>query len=254
MKVSLPDGARVPEHLAIIMDGNGRWAQAQGLERIRGHHEGAESVREITKACREWGVKALTLYSFSTENWKRPEDEVKGLMQLLKRYLKDERRELLDNDIRLSAVGQLDRLPIYVRKPLQALMRETDVPTAKMTLTLCLSYGSRADIVQAARRIAEKAQAGQLRPEDLDEASFGRHLSTAGLPEPDLMIRTSGEVRLSNFLLWELAYAEFYITDVAWPEFRRPELAQAFAHFGRRERRYGMTSAQISAAPSQPGT
>jgi undecaprenyl diphosphate synthase len=186
------------------------------------------------------------LYSFSTENGKRPADEVEGLMQLLKRYLKDERSELIDNDIRLRAVGQIDRLPIFVRKPLQALMRETDRPSAKMTLTLCLSYGGRADIVQAAQRIAKAAQAGQLKPEDLDEKAFGMQLGTAGLPDPDLLIRTSGELRLSNFLLWELAYAEIFVTDVAWPDFRRAQLADAFASFGQRERRYGKTSAQLT--------
>lgn len=246
MNSPLPDGARVPKHLAVIMDGNGRWAQARGLDRIKGHHEGAESVREISKACREWGVEALTLYSFSTENWKRPADEVQGLMQLLKRYLKDERNELIDNNIRLRAVGQIDRLPIFVRKPLQAIMRDSDRPNVKMTLTLCLSYGGRADIVQAAQRIAKAAQAGQLKPEDLDEKAFGLHLGTAGLPDPDLLIRTSGELRLSNFLLWELAYAEIFVTDVAWPDFRRPQLGQAFASFGQRERRYGKTSAQLT--------
>lgn len=229
------------------MDGNGRWAQAKGWPRIRGHEEGAESVRTITRACRRLGVEAVTLYSFSTENWKRPADEVQGLMQLLKRYLRSERQEMLDNNIRLRAVGQLSRLPVFVRKPLQALMRDTDRPGVKMTLTLALSYGGRAEIVEAAQALARQVQAGQLQPGDIDETRFSDHLLTAGLPDPDLLVRTSGEMRLSNFLLWQLAYAELYITDVAWPEFREQQLMDAFVDFGERERRYGKTSAQIQA-------
>ncbi len=238
----------VPRSVAIIMDGNGRWAQSRGLPRSRGHEQGAESVRDITRACRELGVRSLTLYSFSTENWKRPPDEVQTLMQLLKRYLLSERDELLDNGIRLNAIGQVGRLPIFVRKPLQALIRETDRPGVQMTLNLALSYGSRAEITDACQTIARKVAAGQLRVEQIDEALFSSHLATAGEPDPDLLIRTSGELRISNFLLWQLAYAEIYVTDVPWPDFRRPELEEAFRIYGSRERRFGKTSDQVSSA------
>ncbi len=228
------------------MDGNGRWAQARGLPRVKGHEQGAESVREVVRSCRELGVEALTLYSFSTENWNRPEDEVAALMRLLKNYLKSERREILDNGIRLRGIGQLGRLPLFVRKPLVALMRESDRDDVKMTLNLALSYGGRAELVEANREIARKVAAGQLNISDIDEDCIARHLFTAGLPDPDLLIRTSGEVRISNFMLWQLAYAEIYVTDVAWPDFRKPQLLEAFEAFGRRERRYGKTGAQVS--------
>ncbi len=236
----------VPRHLAIIMDGNGRWAQARGLPRVAGHEAGAESVREITRACRAAGVQALTLYSFSTENWKRPDDEVKALMGLLARFLVEERREILENDIRLNAIGQIDRLPIPVRAALKELSHASR-NNKGMVLTLALSYGGRAEIVEAAKSLARKAAAGRLRPDAIDEATFAAELGTAGLPEPDLLVRTSGELRLSNFLLWQLAYAEIYVTDVLWPDFRRAELEQAFASFGTRERRFGKTSAQVRA-------
>ncbi len=236
---------RVPEHVAIIMDGNGRWAQARGLARLAGHEAGAESVREIARACRESGVRALTLYSFSTENWSRPGDEVAGLMALLARFLVQERREILDHGIRLNAIGQTDRLPAPVRAALTELMTASR-HNQQMVLTLALSYGGRAEIVEAARKLARKAAAGRLRPDQIDEASFAAELSTAGLPEPDLLIRTSGELRLSNFLLWQLAYAELYVTDVPWPDFRRPQLEAAFQQFGGRERRFGKTGAQIA--------
>ena len=236
---------KIPRSLAIIMDGNGRWAQARGLPRTAGHEEGAESVRDITRACRKLGVECLTLYSFSTENWNRPPDEVQSLMRLLKRYVLQERDELLDNNIRLRAIGQVNRLPMFVRKPLQALIRETDRPGTKMTLNLALSYGSRAEMTDAVQTISRKVAAGQLRVDQIDEALVSDHLYTAGLPDPDLLIRTSGEMRISNFLLWQLAYAELYVTDVAWPEFRRPQLEEAFANYGNRERRYGKTSAQV---------
>ena len=227
------------------MDGNGRWAQSRGKPRIDGHHEGAESVRAIVTACRELGVEALTLYSFSTENWKRPEDEVAGLMKLLKEYLSTERSTLLDNDIRLRGIGQINRLPLFVRKPLQALMRETDTGDTKMTLNLALSYGSRAELVDVTREIARKVAAGQLDLSQVDEAAIDSHLYTAGLPDPDLLIRTSGELRISNFMLWQLAYAEIYVTDVYWPDFRKPQLLEAFESYASRERRFGKTGAQV---------
>ncbi|MBM4366228.1 MAG: isoprenyl transferase [Deltaproteobacteria bacterium] len=238
---------KVPAHVAIIMDGNGRWAEGRGLSRVRGHEEGAESVRAITTACRELGCKALTLYSFSTENWKRPDDEVGALMGLLGRYLVQERREILDNGIRLNAVGQLDRLPMAVRAALKELMHASR-DNKGMVLTLALSYGSRHEIVEAARALAKRCASGRLRPDQIDEAAFAAELQTAGLPDPDLLIRTSGELRISNFMLWQLAYAEIYVTDVLWPDFRRPELEAAFAAFGGRERRFGLTGAQLRRA------
>ena len=241
-----PSGA-VPRHVAIIMDGNGRWATSRGLPRLRGHEEGANSVREIPRACRRKGIGALTLYSFSTENWKRPAEEVAGLMALLSRYLVEERREILDNGIRLNAIGQIDRLPAPVRLALQELMRASR-DNRGMVLTLALSYGGRAEIVEAARALAKKAATGRLKVDGIDEAVFAAELGTAGLPDPDLLIRTSGELRLSNFLLWQLAYAEIHVTDVLWPDFREPQLDAALAAFGSRERRFGKTSAQIQGA------
>ena len=231
------------------MDGNGRWAQARGLERIKGHEEGARSVREIVRACREKGIEALTLYSFSTENWRRPAAEVTALMQLLHRYVREERQELLDQQIRLNVIGQVNRLPIFVRRPLKKLCTDT-VRNPKMTLTLALSYGSRTEIVDAVRDLARRVADKKLRPEQIDESLFSDALQTAGLPDPDLLIRTSGERRLSNFLLWQLAYAELYITDLAWPEFRRPQLDEALADFAQRERRFGRTTAQLIREPN----
>ena len=242
-------GERLPRHIAIIMDGNGRWAESRGLPRVAGHEAGAESVREITRACREAGVQALTLYSFSTENWKRPADEVAALMALLARFLVSERREILDNGVRLHAIGQIDRLPLPVRLALNELIAASRKNTG-MVLTLALSYGGRAELVDAARALARKVAAGTLRPDDIDEASFAAELSTAGLPDPDLLVRTSGELRLSNFLPWQLAYAEIHVTDTLWPDFRRPQLQEALAAFARRERRFGKTGAQLRGGSS----
>ena len=241
---------RLPRHIAIIMDGNGRWAQSRGWDRVRGHEQGAQSVREIVRACREKGVEALTLYSFSTENWRRPRAEVTALMQLLHRYLVEERKELIDQKIRLNVIGQVSRLPIFVRKPLKKLCSDTS-GQHEMTLTLALSYGSRAEIVDAAKSLAQQVKQGRIRLDDIDEDMFGMNLQTSGLPDPDLLIRTSGERRLSNFLLWQLAYSELYISDLAWPDFRRPQLEEALADYASRERRFGKTGAQVKKGGSR---
>jgi undecaprenyl diphosphate synthase len=248
---SAPGGAEapstagpVPRHVAIIMDGNGRWAESRGLPRVEGHEEGARSVRAVVRACRELGVEALTLYSFSTENWKRPKAEIGALMTLLRRYVTQERREIMEQGIRLRAIGQIERLPLLVRTPLKALQRES-AGNRGMTLNLALSYGGRAEIVDAVQSLARDVAAGRLKPDAIDEAAVASRLYTAGQPEPDLLIRTSGELRVSNFLLWQIAYAEIYVTDVAWPAFRRPELLEAFAAYGARSRRFGKTDAQL---------
>jgi undecaprenyl diphosphate synthase len=235
---------KIPNHLAIIMDGNGRWAESRGLPRTSGHEEGAESVREIVRASRKLGVKYLTLYSFSTENWKRPRDEVSALMNLLKKYVLEEREEILGNGIRLNAIGQLDRLPPYVRLPLKGLMLDSKRNNS-MVLNLALSYGSRAEIVNAIQTMATHVRARRYKPEDITEEMVSSYLFTAGMPDPDLMIRTSGEMRLSNFLLWQCAYSELYVSELSWPEFRRPELEEAFRDYASRERRYGKTGKQI---------
>jgi undecaprenyl diphosphate synthase len=243
----------VPRHVAIIMDGNGRWARDHGLPRTAGHEEGARSVREVVRACREWGVGVLTLYSFSTENWLRPPTEVAALMSLLERYLREETPELVARGIRLRAIGEVSRLPWVVRRMLTAAERAT-AGCDKMELLLALSYGGRAELVSAARSLAEEVAAGRLRPQDIDEAALASRLYTAGLPDPDLLIRTSGDLRVSNFLLWQIAYAELFVTPTPWPEFRREQLAEAFDEFGRRERRFGCTGDQVKAglAPSAP--
>lgn len=234
-----------PRHIAIIMDGNGRWAEARGEPRVRGHEAGADTVRRIVRACGQRGVEALTLYSFSTENWGRPELEVQALMTLLARYLRDEAGELMQNEVRLRGIGETDRLPEHVRM----LLEQVTAYTAKndgMWLNLALSYGGRAEIVRAAKAIAHEVADGQLKPDDVDEARFAQHLYLADLPDPDLMIRTSGEFRLSNFLLWQLAYAELFVTDVPWPDFTVEHLDEAIDVFASRERRFGKTTAQVT--------
>jgi undecaprenyl diphosphate synthase len=236
--------ADLPRHIAIIMDGNGRWAQSQGMPRVKGHEAGAESVREIVRECRKRGVEALTLYSFSTENWSRPRQEVAALMALLKRFVMSERRELMDQGIQVRVIGQMGRIPLFVRKPLRALCKDS-ATNSGMTLTLALSYGGRADIVAAVQAVARDVQAGRLAPEQIVEASIEEYLSTVGLPDPDLLIRTSGEMRISNFLLWQLAYTEIYVTDTLWPDFRKDELELALQSYASRGRRFGKTNAQI---------
>ena len=228
-----------PRHIAIIMDGNGRWAQARGLARVDGHREGAQSVREVVRAARAIGVQVLTLYSFSTENWKRPTDEVRALMSLLKQYLLSERQEMLDTGIRLRIIGQTERLPKAVQVIAREACRVTDTGHTVMDLNLAVSYGSRAEMVEAIRSIAEDVRRGSLPVSAIDEAMMSSRLQTAGQPDPDLVIRTSGELRLSNFLLWQVAYSEIYVTDVYWPDFRKPQLLEAIGSYQRRERRYG---------------
>jgi undecaprenyl diphosphate synthase len=246
-----PSAARPPRHVAIIMDGNGRWAELRGQPRLAGHREGAQSVRAVARAARQLGLEAITLYAFSSQNWGRPADEVTGLMELLRDYLHDERAEILDNGIRLRAIGDLDRLPPLVREPLDELMAAS-AHNGAMQLTLALSYGGRESIVAAARRAIAEAVAGRLDPARLDEGVLGRLLPTAPLPPLDLIVRTSGEQRISNFLLWEAAYAELYFTDVLWPDFRRPELEAALAAYAARQRRYGLTGAQVEAGDLAP--
>jgi undecaprenyl diphosphate synthase len=230
----------LPRHVAIIMDGNGRWAQQRGLARVEGHRKGAESVKDIVRAARQLGLGALTLYAFSTQNWQRPAEEVTALMQLLRDYLIEERAEIMDNDIRLCAIGRIDRLPPFVREPLGALMLES-ANNKTMTLVLALSYSGREAIADA----AAAAQRAGIGPEKLDEQTLGRFFPTHGLPPLDLLIRTSGELRISNFLLWEAAYAELYFTEALWPDFRRTHLVEALEAYARRERRFGLTSEQV---------
>ena len=233
--------AAVPRHVAVIMDGNGRWAKQRGQPRIFGHRAGAESLRAILRACRDHGVEYLTVYAFSTENWIRPRDEVTGLMALLKTFLKKDEHELHENQVRLRVTGRIQDLPKAVRAELERVMVATR-SYAKGQLILALSYGGRMELVDAVRAIAAAAQAGELDPARIDEATISRHLYLPDVPDPDLMIRTSGELRLSNFLLWELSYAEFYFTETLWPDFREPDFAKALAEYARRQRRYGAPS------------
>jgi undecaprenyl diphosphate synthase len=238
----------IPRHIAIIMDGNGRWAKKRSLNRIRGHREGSESVRDIVRACREIGIEVLTLYAFSTENWQRPRQEISALMSLLKGFLRSELVEMMENGIRLNAIGQIERLPDDVVKVLHDVMDKTR-ENMGMILNLALSYGGRDEIVAAARKIAAEVQADRLQPEEITKEVFSNYLYTHGMPEPDLLIRTSGEMRISNFLLWQIAYTEIYITDTLWPDFRREELTQILHDYQERERRFGMTGAQIKKEP-----
>jgi len=227
-----------PRHVAIIMDGNGRWAAARGLPRIAGHRAGAAAVRRTIEAAIDQGVQWLTLYAFSSENWRRPATEVSALTGLLRHYLRSELAELTANGVRLRVIGERERFDADIRADLEQAERDTAVNT-RLNLTVALSYGGRAEIVAAARAVAEGAQRGLLDPRALDEAAFGRLLFTADTPDPDLVIRTSGEQRLSNFLLWQSAYAELVFQDVLWPDFGAPHLAAALAEFARRERRFG---------------
>lgn len=239
MSARQPDPESVnPVHVAVIMDGNGRWAAERGLPRAKGHEAGAESVRAVVRACRDHGVRYLTLYAFSVENWKRPRSEVQGLMSLLRRFMDNEEHLLHEQQIRLRIMGRLEDLPRLVMRRLQRVMEATaHYDTGQ--LILALSYGGRTEIATAARRIAEKVRAGALDPADVDEDMVAAHLYLPDVPDPDLMIRTSGEMRLSNFLLWQLSYAELYTTPVFWPDFREKEFAEALAAYRARNRRFG---------------
>jgi len=231
----------IPRHVAVIMDGNGRWAKQRGQPRLFGHRAGAESLRAVLRACRDHGVEYLTVYAFSTENWVRPKDEVGGLMSLLKTFLKKDEHELHENQVCLRVTGRIEDLPRSVRTELERVMEATKAYT-RWHLILALSYGGRTEITDAVRAIARKVKTGELEPEAVDETLISRHLYLPDVPDPDLMIRTSGELRLSNFLLWELSYAEFYFTDTLWPDFREPQFAEALAEYSRRQRRFGAPS------------
>ena len=232
--------AKFPHHIAIIMDGNGRWAAARGLPRILGHRAGVEAVRRTVEAACELGVKVLTLYAFSWENWDRPQEEIQELMKLLDEFIIAELPSLERQQIRLRAIGRLDQLPPETLSNLRYVVEQTARCT-RMTLTLALSYGGRQEIIDAVKRIAAQVQSGTLQPEQIDEPLFSRSLYTADLPDPDLLIRTSGEQRLSNFLLWQASYTEFHVTPKFWPDFSRADLAEAIADYEQRERRFGRT-------------
>ena len=236
---------RLPRHIAIIMDGNGRWAKQHGKHRVFGHKNGVQAVRDCTESAAELGVKYLTLYAFSTENWNRPALEVNALMALLVDTLGKEVNTLMKNDIRLQAIGDLEKLPKRTYKALLDGIEKTK-DNKRMTLVLALNYSGKWEILKATQNLAQKAKEGALNPEEIDESVFSNELSTAGIPDPELLIRTSGETRLSNFLLWQLAYSEFYFTEEFWPDFKKESLYTAILDYQKRERRFGKTSEQIS--------
>ena len=233
-----PDTPDVPRHIAIIMDGNGRWARSRGLPRRDGHRAGAESVREAVEGCKELGIKFLTLYAFSSENWNRPRAEISALMELLERFLKRKTPEMHERGVRLRAIGRLDLLPDRCRRELDRAIAQT-ASNGDLDLVLALSYGSREEIVDAAQALAREAAAGTLDPGDLDCETFAARLYTHGIPDPDLVVRTSGEFRLSNFLLWQISYAEVVITRKYWPDFKKADLLEAVEEYARRHRRFG---------------
>ncbi len=235
---------RLPRHLAIIMDGNGRWAKQKGFLRAIGHENGAKAVRTTVETCARLGIQNLTLYAFSTENWNRPKLEVETLMKLLVKSLRKELKTLTDHNIRLNAIGSLDALPASVRKELTEVLEKTQHNT-RMTLSLALSYGSREELIRATKQLCDKVKNNIISIEDIDESIINKHLYTHNLPDVDLVIRTSGEHRISNFLLWQIAYAEFYFTDVLWPDFTAEHLTSALLDYQKRERRFGKTSEQL---------
>lgn len=234
----MDDLNNIPQHVAIIMDGNGRWAKLRHLPRIAGHRAGADSVRQVIETAREMGVKVLTLYTFSTENWKRPKNEIEALFGLLEQYLDKEEASLNKNNIRFSVIGDIDGLPESARSKIRSVMASTSGNTS-LTLNLALNYGSRLEILRAVKGIARDAVAGKVDPKDIDERTFSTYLYTSALPDPDLVIRTSGECRVSNFLLWQIAYSELYITKKLWPDFRKNDFKKAVAEYQKRERRFG---------------
>ena len=236
------DTSRIPAHIAIIMDGNGRWAKARGMNRSMGHQQGVVAVREITTACSNMGVKFLTLYTFSTENWNRPADDVAALMSLILTSLEEEL--FMNNNVRLRIIGDLSRVPEVVRESILGLQERTSVNTG-MTMVIALSYSSRWEITNTVRQLADEVKQGKLQPEDITEQTISSHLTTNFMPDPDLLIRTGGEVRLSNYLLWQCAYTEFYFCDTFWPDFHEADLCKAIEWFQNRERRYGKTSEQV---------
>ena len=238
------DKARLPRHIAIIMDGNGRWAKKQGLARMFGHKQGVETVHNITVAATKLGVEYLTLYTFSTENWNRPKEEVDALMTLLVDTIVKETPTLMDNNVRMQTIGDIDRLPEGAKKKFLACIEQTSHNTG-LTMVLALSYSARWEITEAMRKAVQAAQAGIVRPEDVNEQMVSSLMTTAQIPDPDLLIRTSGEYRISNFLLWQLAYSELYFTDCLWPEFTEEEFYKAIVDYQKRERRFGKTSEQI---------
>lgn len=252
LQQTLQHSGEIPCHIAIIMDGNGRWAKRRGMPRIAGHNEGVESVRDTVEACGQLGVKYLTLYAFSTENWKRPQEEVSLLMRLLLRALKDETDRLHTNNVRIQAIGDIAKLPIEVQNELLDDIAKTKDNTG-LTLILALSYSGRWDLTEAIKRIAEEVKQNKLSAEQIDENLVGSYLSTGNIPDPDLLVRTSGEFRISNFLLWQLAYTEIFITNKLWPGFRRDELYEAIRSYQKRERRFGMVSEQVKKEDSPGG-
>lgn len=239
----------IPSHIAVIMDGNGRWAKGRGLKRSEGHRQGVRTAQAIVTRCRELGVRHLTLYTFSTENWARPKDEKAVLFELLISFLNKELKSLVEEDIRLNILGELSRFPLPVREVVKHVMRKT-AKCSSMVLNLALNYGSRDEILMAARDLAKQAADGRLKPEDIDAERFSNALYTAGQPDPELVIRTSGEYRLSNYLMWQIAYAELYFTDTLWPDFSGDELEAAIADFNSRQRRFGKTGDQIEDSSS----
>lgn len=241
---TLKQSGEIPIHIAIIMDGNGRWAQRRNLPRVAGHREGVESVRDMVEVCGQLGVKYLTLYAFSTENWKRPKEEISMLMRLLMKALRDETDKLHRNNVRVRTIGDISKMPVEVQNELLDAIVKTQNNTG-LNLLLALSYSGRWDIMQAVKKISSEIKRGALSEDSINEDLVTKYLSTQGIPDPDLLVRTSGEFRVSNFLLWQLAYSEIYITDLNWPEFRRDELYRAITEYQKRERRFGLTSNQI---------
>ncbi len=235
---------KLPRHIAVIMDGNGRWAEERGLPRAAGHQAGIASLRDVTRSSRELGIDFLTVYAFSTENWKRPKREVSMLFRLLMKMLREELNEMLENGVRLKTIGQTSLLPKLVQEELTAAIERTK-NNKGLTLTLALSYSGRWDLIRAMQAIALEVRAGKISPEDISEDVIRRSLTTAEMPDPDLLVRTSGELRLSNFLLWELAYSEIHVTSTLWPDFRREHLYEAIREYQKRERRFGLTGAQL---------